>query len=717
MNSRATPMARFTETDRREKSTEVNITQILRTLWQGKLWLLLCITIAVFLGAYRAFFSAVPIYSAGAVVVLESRKEQVVSLDSVVTGLSGDQVTINTEVEVIRSRELLEKLVLELNLLEDPEYNRYLPSHDRKISVRQILIYPVVKLKELLEEDDGADEREPAAREILDDVIDVVANSLSVSNLRQSFVFRISAISESPTKAALVANTLAELYIKDQLEVKFNATEQATVWLTDRVGQLQAELEKAEANVKEFNAGTELISAETLIGLNRQLKELRDRLQGLRQTRAATQARLDALVAAGQQQDTAQMAQLAGDRSLTRLLDMMQGDDADDRAAFDARFEQIIDRQRLELDRTESQVSALQTSIEEQEAQINRQSVDLLTLQQLQREAEASRLIYEYFLGRLKETSIQQGIQQADSRILSRAVIPLRPSSPRKTLILAISIVLGFIAGAAILLGRELLQNTYRAAEELESRTGYTVLGQIPMIPARKRKNVLQYLTDKPTSAAAESIRNLRTSVLMSNLDNPPQVIMSTSSIPGEGKTTQSIALAQNLSGLGKKVLLIEGDLRRRIFAEYFDIKNQKGLLSVLSGEAELEEAAVFNEQLNADILVAQKSTTNAADVFSSEKFKLFLKHLREHYEYIIIDTPPVLAVPDARVIGQQVDAIVYTVKWDSTSRRQVDEGLKAFESVDVQVTGLVLSQINAKGMRRYGYGDSYGAYSEYYDT
>jgi len=244
-----------------------------------------------------------------------------------------------------------------------------------------------------------------------------------------------------------------------------------------------------------------------------------------------------------------------------------------------------------------------------------------------------------------------------------------------------------------------------------------TVLGQIPRIPAGKRAKVLKYLADKPTSAAAEAVRNLRTSVLLANPDNPPQVIMSTSSVPGEGKTTQSLGLAQNLAGLDKKVLLVEGDIRKLVFAQYFNIKGKKGLISVLNGQASIEEAAVFEPSLNADVLIGEKSKVNAADLFSGDEFTDFLDEMRATYDYVIIDTPPVLAVPDARVIGRVVDAVIYTVKWDSTTQRQVTEGLKSLRSVGVKVTGLVLGQINPKGQKRYGYGDTSGSYGGYHDN
>lgn len=693
-----------------EGGDEIDLGQLLSTLWRGKLWIALIAFLALLLGGYHAFVKAIPVYTSSAIVALESRQDQVVDIESVVSGLGGDQATINTEVEVLRSRGLIEDLVLDLSLLEDPEFNGLLRPDD-EFSLGKVITS--IKTLVLGPEPEAPP---PSERAILDNVIDSVLRAVSVSNVRQSYVFRITVVTEGPEKSARIANRLAELYIRDQIKVKFEKTRQATVWLSDQVSKLRIELENAETELKAFSSNTDLISAEGLFALNRQLKELRERLIVLKDQIRQAEA-LKASLEAVKDGTPEEKAAVADDSVLGTLLPDVRTGNIRARQDFERRFDSLLIRAEQELTRLQSQKEAIDISITELAQRIETQSAELVRLQQLQREAEASRLIYEAFLSRLKETSIQQGIQQADSRLLSNAVVPVSPSAPRKSMILALSLVLGALVGAGLVLGREFAQNTYRVAEQLERNTGYTVIGQIPSIPSRRRKNVLKYLTEKPNSAAVEAIRNLRTSVLLADLDNPPQVIMSTSSIPGEGKTTHSIAMAQNLAGLDKKVLLIEGDIRRRVFSEYFDIKDKKGFLSVLSGEAKLEDAVTFDDQLKADILLGEKSKVNAADVFSSTRFVEFLKDLRKKYDYVIIDTPPVLAVPDARVIGQSVDAIMYTVKWDSTTHRQVHDGLKSFESVNVKVAGLVLSQIDRRGMKRYGYGDSYGAYQSYYSN
>ena len=196
--------------------------------------------------------------------------------------------------------------------------------------------------------------------------------------------------------------------------------------------------------------------------------------------------------------------------------------------------------------------------------------------------------------------------------------------------------------------------------------------------------------------------------VVLSNVDQPPKVIMLTSSMPGEGKTTTAIALAQNFVGLGKKVLLVEGDIRRRVFKSHLSLMQEDGIISVVSGKMSLDQAVQTSPDIDADILVGEKASTNAADLFSSERFKALLEEARSYYDVVIIDTPPILIVPDARVIAQLVDAVIYVVQWNKTRRQQVLEGLRLMSEKDSQVVGVALSMVNPKGLEKYGYTSLY---------
>ncbi len=654
------------------------------TLWRGRLWIGLAALLFAGLGVAYLRLVAVPTYTAFAAVALETRQEQFVDLETVMSGLTGDQTTINTEVEVLRSRNLIAALVDTLELTTDPEFNATLRPQ------------PGFAPGALLAWLTAGDRLPPSAAAIREATVDAVARAVAVSNLRQTYVFRIAATTESPAKSALLANTLSELYISNQLAVKFDATAQATGWLSERVAELQIELEAAEAKVKDFDAATDLVSPEALGFQRNQVKDLRARsdaaTRAAENSRAALAALLDAmpedlsgLAAAGAEVDA---------RALTAAIAA---------GHFEARRDELVAAREATLARNRSQAAALARSVADLSARTEIQAADLVTLRQLQREAEASRLIYEYFLGRLKETSVQQGIQQADSRVLSQAVDPVRPSAPdsRSTLIRFIG--LGAALASGLVLLREARASTFRTAEDLELLTGYRVLGQTPRLPVSRRAGVLDHLVNKPASAGAEAIRNLRTSLMLANIDHPPQVIVMTSSVAGEGKTTQSIALALNYAGLGRKVLLIEGDLRRRVFSAYTTLATKGGLAAIIT-QSRPEEAVIQTDpRLGIDILQAEPTRVNAADLYASAAFASFLRRMRESYDIIVIDTPPVLPVSDARVICQHADAILYTVLWDKTPRAQVAQGLKSFADAGLRVTGLVLSQIDPRRMKRYG--------------
>lgn len=686
----------------------IDIGALIGTLWRGKWFIALVSACMMMLAAYYAYFVAVPTYRSTAVVVLQTKQDNIVDLPSVAGGLSGGFVEVNTEVEVLQSRGLAKKVVERLDLVNDPEFNGRLrkPSFiaSTKSSIRSLISSSPQPQAVSQAEQDITDER------TLERVTAALLRRISVSNIRQSLVFNITVETESPTKSAKIADTLAEVYILNQIEVKFATTEQATEWLSNRVSELQVQLETAEKKVSDFTAQTQLVSIEGLQALERQLKDLRDRISNTELSQAASQAKIDELTRA---ETPEQKLDVAKDAALDRIANGGLSSDANQNA-FDLRFQTIINRMQADSTRITQQLSALRQSETELTSQLEQQGQDLIALQQLTRESEATRLLYEYFLTRLKETSAQEGIQKADSRILSNAVVPGGPSAPRKGQIMALAMILGAMIGSGLVLLREYRTSTFRTAADLENHTGYTVLGQIPLIPALKRKDTLQYLSDKPTSAAAEAIRNLRTSLMLSNLDKKPQVIVSTSSIPGEGKTTVSLSLAKFLSGLGKSVLLIEGDIRRRTLNEYFPTLPHTGIASVLNREIDFADAIHRPKGFEADILAGEKTTVNAADIFSSETFKTFITEMRKQYDFIIIDTPPVLVVPDARIIAENADAILFSVKWDSTSKALLDEALRMFHNSNQRITGLILGQIDEKGMKKYGYGGKGGAYAAY---
>ncbi len=690
---------------------EIDLLSLARTLWLGKGWIALFAAGALAVGYHKAVVTAVPLYTARAEMALEIAAPAALDLQSVVAGFSGDSASLNTEMSVITSGELVGRLVDELRLDLDPEFNGHLPTGPEAPG---IIDRAVDSVRGLLPRREAAPAEEPTPEEIRRDVVSAVRGALATESNWDTYVFAILATSRDPEKAALLANTLGEIYRDDQIRQKVEAAERMATWLSGRVGELRAELDRRQGGIADLRARSALVSDESLQALNLQAIELRGLLAEARQRLQEAEERLALIEAAGASGDIDARLSAAGDGQLAAAAGDLANGEPGARLRFDRRFEQIRLQAEAERRRAGEQVDELQRQADALTAQFESQSADLRQLQQLEQEAQATTVLYESFLTRLKEASAQSSAHEADSRLLTAAA-PGSKVAPRTSFLLALSLLVGLLAGSAFVLGRELRRNGFRTAEDLERQTGRPVLGQIPVIPARNRPDTVRYLIEKPASAAAEAVRNLRTSILLSDLDRPPQVVMTTSSIPAEGKTTTAIALALNLAGLGKRVLLVEGDIRRRTFDSYFGgPAATSGLLSVLAGRQALQEAVARPDGVDFDVLTGERPNANAADLLSSESLRRLIEEARAQYDHIVIDTPPVLVVPDARVIGQHADAVVYVVQWDSTERSQVQAGLRAFRSVNVPVAGLVLSRVDPRGMHRYGYGSRQGAYAAY---
>ena len=620
---------------------------MLVTLWLGK-WRIVFMAIAsAIAGLAWAIAIAEPRYRAIAVVVLDGGRDPVVEFSDFLPMMSGDATVVNTELEVLRSVSLLADVVAQANLTADPEFNPAL----RSPTIAETTIHTTLDLLGVPPAPPLSLER--IERRALTATIASLREALTVRNVPDSMVFEITLETGNADGAAMLVNLLADRYLVRQLETKFEATQRATAWLNEKVAVLEVDLEASESATNQFAAQMELISAETLEVLSQDLKGVRDRI-------SARQATID------------------------------RGEGTSD----------AVDR-----------IGQLRILEAELSDKIARQSQDLVSLEQLEREAAANGQIYEYFLSRLKETTVQEGIQQADARLLSAAMIPEVPSTPRPTLATILCAAVGAFVGAISVIAIEARSATFRTAEALESATRLPVLGQIPLIPVRHRQSILDYIRQKPNSAPVEAIRNLRTSLTMTGTGPAPRVILSTSSLPGEGKTTHTLALAQNLTGVSNKVLVIEGDIRRRVFHEYFGAQGTPTMMQVLSGKSKLEDAVWHSPDLGFDILFGDDAPENPADIFSSRAFRQLIRTARKSYDVVLIDTPPVLLVPDARVIGALADAILYTVRWDKTREKQVLQGIRAFETVGLQITGTVLSQINMRGMKKYGYGQDHGTY------
>lgn len=724
----------------------IDLRAVLSAVWRRK-WIVVMTTVC-FVGLAALYvLQLTPRYAAAAQVMINTRQQTVADVDAVLSGLSLNSLAVESELEVLRSTQLLQRVIDTLRLEADPEFNPTLRAPDRMAALLNWRNWlPTETLAEFGLAPAAPPPPDPLLQREFEQrmVLASVRRNLTVSKEGLSAVFNIRFSSVNPRKAALIANTIADQYIVDQLEAKFDATRRASSWLSERVQTLKTDVEIAEAAVESFREERAIAEGQSPELTTQQLAELNSRLIVAQAERAEAEARYDQileLVQAGNassapevlqsglirtlreqeaqvQRRAAELATRYGDRHPEMI--NVRAELRDLRGAISVEIRKIVEGLRSSFETASARETALAETVSGLEQRMLNQSQTFVDLRQLEREADATRLIYENFLGRFKETTQQEGFEDADARVIANAVPPLTPYAPRRTVIAAAAGVAGVMVGLMMIGLLEYLNNTYQSVGRIQRDTGLPVLASLPRVGrARKRTHALSYIRERPGSQLAECVRNLRTAILMSQLDNPPKVIMVTSATPNEGKSTACMMLAHVSAQLGKSAIIVDCDLRSPTLAETFGITDSAGLTGVLDGSAALTDAMRRDAETGLHVLPTQRTVANAADVLSTQRFANLLADLRERFDLVLLDTPPTLAVTDARIVGARADAVIYAVRWDATPRDAVAEGLRQLTDVGVRVSGLVVTMVdfeNSSVRSDPGYG-YYGKYTSYYHS
>lgn len=299
-------------------------------------------------------------------------------------------------------------------------------------------------------------------------------------------------------------------------------------------------------------------------------------------------------------------------------------------------------------------------------------------LKELERDVETNRRLYDLFFNRVRETSETVGFQSAHARVVQTAVPPIKPVEPKKSMIVGLAFIMSLFAGVLLAFLRDMLDNTLKSPDDVAERLHAPLLGILPDMPVDKNyKGPFKGYLEDNTSTFAESIRTIRTGLMLSGLDNPHQITVVTSSVPGEGKSTVSVNLSAALAQMSK-VLLIDADLRRPSIAKTFDLP------------------------------------TNPLEMLSSTKFKTLVTSLAEKYDRIIIDSAPVTAVSDSLILATLADSLIYVVKADATPATLIVKAITQLQRSNIHLTGVVLNKLDMKRQSAYGGDGYYGAYYSY---
>jgi len=692
--------------------------------------LIAVVAAAVFLAIAIPTFTAPRLYQATALVVLDQRQAQITPADQQVLSALPDKDTnvVDTEVEVLKSRQLAEHVMDKLSLDADPEFGgdpaaaAAADSQARRGAPGGPVVY-------------SADEQ--ARRSA---VIDALEGALQVERIGLTYMMSIGFESQSPAKAARIADTFASEYIGQQLDAKFDARRQANNWLGAKLQQMQGEVVRAETAVEQYKIAHNLMSSSGATLTEQEVSQYSQQMTDARTQQAEAEAKLAAARSQLASGDTGG----ALDSPLLRDLRTKRGEVsaklADYSARFGAKYPDTIsaNRQLADIDsqiqgetnrvladlegqaavarqRTNSIASSL-NSARGSLAGSNRASVGL---EQLQSEADSVRTLYEGLLARYKETSSEAGIEQSDARLVSSAAIPTAPASPNVPINLALAFVAAMAAAAVAVAIAELLDTSFGTGEEIERRLGMAHLGSIPDLTSMGTTEQPHiYITTRPLSAFAEAFRSLRTTLLQAGRARPPKTVAIASALPGEGKTIAAVCLAKSAAQAGDKVAVIDCDLRRRKLSTSLGIKPTVGLLEVLAGKADLDAALVYDSSTGVGILPLTSEEVTPEDVFGSEAMRNLLDQLGARFDLVVLDTAPILALADTRTLIAQVDAIVMLTRWRRTPQKAVEHAIRLLRGAEDRLAGIMLSQVNMSQQRQQGYGDAAyysGAYEKYY--
>lgn len=680
---------------------------------------------------YVVVSAMTPIFESTATLMIESKQANVVSVQEVYGVDTSQREYYQTQFEVLNSRKLAEKVVRELNIANEPEYD---PDKQDKMTLRSFIPF-------LPKEDP------PTAEQLHQAVIKRFRDNLSIEPIRNTQLVKIRFDSADPTLAPKVANALGEAYIDNFLQSQLDATQKAASWLTDKLKGMRGDLEASEKRLQDFQEKENLVNVKGVETLTAQeLNELTSRLVAARNKTSIAKSQLDAVgdVNQGYQSAWETLPGVLGDE----LAQKLKQDEADAennfseivkrygpkhpkyiaaktrletaKQAYQHRVHQIISGFKEDYDQALADQKQIESQLAKSKQEIQEINRKQFKLAELQREVETNRELYNMFFQRFKETSEATDFKAANARFVDHAERSYVPVKPRKLLITGLAGVLAVMFGVLLAFLRAALDNTIRVAGEIEEKLGQSVLGVLPLEAGLLKQgvNISRLYLEKGQHTFSEAVRSLRTSVVLSGMDSPHKITVVTSSVPAEGKTTVASNLALAL-GQMERVLLIDADMRRPSLAKEFGLERSVGLAELVAHTQEIDECIYSPEGLGIDVLPAGTVPPNPLDLLSSGRFGQVLESLKERYDRIVIDSAPTQAVSDALVLSTKANALIYVVKSDSTAANVAQNGIQRLLRVGAPIIGVVLNQFDASAAQKYGYGgsDQYGYYGYGYSS
>ncbi|MGY6553008.1 MAG: GumC family protein [Wenzhouxiangella sp.] len=741
-----------------QNSEEVISLHELWLVFLKRKWTVISIALIFLLGAFLSTSLTVPEYRATAQVQITPQMTRVLAIDdfdfSQRAGRMFDEYRA-TQLALLRSTELNQRVVRSASLYEYPELRGEIRQRSVGSEFRMLMWTLRNSARQAMNGSaaNGAVPTEAVQRDPVPLAANILRSRIEVNPIRDTHLVNISVIGFDPRFTAHAANALVAEYVQDGMRRRMDSGGEAREFLANQLADMRITLERSDQALMDFARQNQIADlGERVANQQRALQQLSGRLNEVQRELVRVNA-WQSLIDQGRISSLEPVTQSDAIRSLdnsllearTRLRNLQaQFNDGvpeirEARAHIagleeerSQRIQRIVDEIQGSRDSLLAEQASLRTAVRDQEEALLTLNERSVQYNILRREFETSRQLHDGLLQRMKEIGVASGAQENNISVIEQARVPGAPFRPNMQRSLLMGLALGLAAGLGLALMLEFLDRTIRTIEDIERLVDRPVLGMIPMVKLRTREGVIRkrrpkvienpeqsishYSAIHTSSAVSEAFRSLRTSLSFSTAQGMPRMLMVTSSMVGEGKTTNAINLATVLAQNGSRVLLVDADLRKPRVHREFNRPRSPGLTNRIANfEAKGEDSSAIcpTHVPGLFIMPAGHTTPNPAELLNSPRLAKVLESCRRVFDHIVIDAPPILGLADSLILSRQVDGVVMVVKAGETTRENFKISMKRLGQVQAPVLGLVLNAVDLENPQYAYYASYYYNYQE----